>query len=152
MMVRVVTHHYVLWSCQQIADDWLFSGYSSSEGHALENHLDHIHDTLFTKLEVIMKAVEEELKLFRERCKQTFWCNRERPEANPISSFANVPRWWERESDDPIRLYHDHCHLFLERHSNNASNFTPRLENDTRERSQLLLVPIVSLQCFLWDK
>ena len=38
----------------------MFSGYSSSEGHALENHLDHIRDTLFTKLEVIMKEVEEE--------------------------------------------------------------------------------------------
>ena len=50
----------------------MFSGYSSSEGHALENHLDHIRDTLFTKLELIMKEVEEELKLFREKCEQAF--------------------------------------------------------------------------------
>ena len=142
-----------LWALkQQNADGRMFSGYSSSEGHALENHLDHIRDTLFTKLEVIMKEVEEELKLFREKCKQAFWCKRMRLEINTTFSFANVPRWREREGDDSVHLYHDHCHFFLERHSNDASILTPRLGYDDWKRSQLLLVPIFSLQCFLRDK
>ena len=77
---------------RQIGDDRMFSGYSSSEGHALENHLDHIRDTLFTKLELIMKEVEEELKLFREKCEQAFRRIQMRLKVKTIFSFANVPR------------------------------------------------------------